>query len=105
MDSDSSSRREDVARVEEIRVIRASSRQPSSHKREVEDRHVEQEEEDGSQGVIVVAIGDILPRIAPPWDKMLDEEASRPQGVEDVASQATAVRLPHVVIPHVYTRW
>ena len=60
---------------------------------------------DGYQSVIAMVLGVTLPRIAPLWYKMFDEEASRPQGVEDVVSQATAVRRLHVVNPHGYMRW
>ena len=99
--------REDVARVEGIRANRASSQSISSTKTEVEDNNEELEDAtvDGCQSVIAAVLGVTLPRIAPLWYKMLDEEASRPQGVEDAARPATAASLLHVVNPHVYTRW
>ena len=96
-----------MARDEEFRATRASSRSTSSTRHEVEDSREELEEEilDGYHVVIVVVLGVILPQIAQTWYKMLAEEASRPQGVEDVASQATAVRRLREVNPHVYMRW
>ena len=99
--------REAVARDAGLRATRASSTSISNFRDEVEDNREELEEEiqDGYHVVIVVVLGDILPQIAPTWDRLLVEEASRPQGVEDVASPATAARRLHVVNPHVYTRW
>ena len=110
LDRGNSSSREDVAKDEGTRAIRAnraSSRQSSSHRQEVEDNSEELEEEtvDGCQSVIAAVLGVTLPRIAPLWYRMLVEEAFRPQGAEDAVSLATAVRLLHVVSPHVYMRW
>ena len=99
--------REAVARDDELRATRASSTSISKFRDEGEDNREELEEEtqDGYHVVIAAVHGVILPQIAPTWYKMLAEEASRPQGVEDVASPATAARRLHVVNPHVYMRW
>ena len=107
LDREDSSSREDVARVEGIRAIKANHRQLSRNRCKGEDSREEQEEEtvDGYQSVIAVVPGVTLPQGAPLWYRMREEEASRPQGVEDAASLATAVRLPPVVNPHVYMRW
>ena len=107
LDRDNNNRKGAVARDVGLRATRASSTSISNFRDEVEDNREELEEEiqDGYHVVIVVVLGDILPQIAPTWYRLLEEEASRPQGVEDVASPATAARRLHVVNPHVYTRW
>ena len=104
---DNSNPREAVAKDKEFRATRASSSLTSSTRHEAEDSREELEEEllDGYHVVIVAVLGVISPQIAQTWYRMLAEEASRPQGVEDVASQATAVRRLHVVSPPVYMRW
>ena len=100
------SSREDVVKAVGIRAVKANSN--ANHNRvRVEEQHRDPvvEEEVGHQSAIAAVLGAILPRTAPLWVKMLDEEASRPQGVEDEASLATAVRLQPMVSPRVYMRW
>ena len=100
------SSREDVVEAIKIRAVRANS-SDNHRKSKVEDSNREQlvKEEAGHQSAIAAVLGATLPRTAPLWCKMLDEEAFRSQGVEDAASLATAARLLHTVSPLVYTRW
>ena len=107
LDRDSlSNSREDVVEAIRIRAVRANS-SDNHRKSKVEDSNREQlvKEEAGHQSAIAAVLGATSPRTAPLWFKMLDEEAFRPQGVEDAVSLATAARLLHTVSPHVYTRW
>ena len=107
LDKGNNHNREAVARDEEFRATRVSSRSTNSTRHEVEDSREELEEEilDGYHVVIDAVLGDILPQTARTWYRMLVEEASRPQGVEDAARLATAVSQLRVVSPHVYMRW
>ena len=106
-DRDSHNSREAVAKEEGFRATKASSRSTSSTKHEEEDNSEELEDAtvDGYQSAIAAVLGATLPRTAPLWYKMLEEEASRPQGGEDAARLATAASLLRVVNPHGYMRW
>ena len=107
LDQEDNNSREAVAKEEGLRATRASSRSTSSTRHEEEDSREELEEEilDWYHVVIDAVLGVILPQIARTWYRMLAEEASRPQGVEDAARLATAASLLHVVNPHGYMRW
>ena len=106
LDRDNNNRKGAVARDVGLRATRANSRSISSTRHEVEDNSEELEDAtvDGYQSAIAAVLGATLPRTAPLWYKMLVEEASRPQGVEDEVSLASATKLP-TVSPLVYMHW
>ena len=98
-----------MARDVGFRAVRANSRHNPVSLRdkdrvEASREEVEEEDEDGRRSAFSAVVGVTLPQTAPLRRTMPDEEASRPQGVEDEVSLAPATRLPPVN-PHAYMRW